>query len=393
MLTLLPACSPPDPPSAPLDDLHRAVLEDARRLRIIQVRLARSLLALRRAPSLFRFGATTFPLYCETVGLSAGEGRDLASLAEAEMVRPDVVPRFTGGRLSLGKVAALAHLLRLPRQGPFLRPDPGSGDAGLHDTKPEDRDTEPEDWVRTAEGVTTRDLWRLLEEQRESRRLRDSPEFMAMFVSRRGRQDFLRCRDLVSRREWLPVTEGAALERVCDTFLAKNDPERRAARLAERDRRAARDRGSPATPPTVPAPSRPVPSRPAPDDDPRRRRRRIPAALRRDLIRLFGDRCWVEGCDRRCFLEFAHGIPVREGGGEEFDNLLRLCGEHHAQFDGEGWLLIPRRDGVVVLIDRRGVVVGRLRRAPEGNGPQEGTRQEGTRQEGTRQEGTRREGT
>ena len=120
MLTLLPA----DPPPDPLDALHEGVLADARRLRAIQVRLARRLLALRRAPSLYRFGATTFALYCETVGLSAVEGRDLASLGEAEMVRPDVIPRFEGGRLSLGKVSALAYLLRLPGPGPT--PPPGT---------------------------------------------------------------------------------------------------------------------------------------------------------------------------------------------------------------------------------------------------------------------------
>jgi hypothetical protein len=352
VLALLPSGPPPDPlddgnaldslhRGVALDSLHRGVLEDARLLRAVQVRLARRLLALRRAPSLYRFGATTFALYCETIGLSAAEGRDLASLAEAALVRPDVVPRFAEGRLSLGKVSALAHLLRMPDPEP-----PGTDPA--------------RDWVRTAEGVTTRDLWRLLEERREQRRLREAPEFVAMFVSRRGREDFLRCRELVSRREWVPVTEGATLERVCDTYLVRNDPERRAARLANRDLAAGRD--APATR------DRRGPSF-SPDRDsghpaaPGNPRRRIPAALQRGLIRLFGDRCWVEGCDRRSFLDFAHGVPVRLGGGQEPDNLLRLCKEHHGQFDGEGWRPIPRRDGVVVLVDRRGVVVGRLRRA------------------------------
>ncbi len=72
-------------------------------------------------------------------------------------------------------------------------------------------------------------------------------------------------------------------------------------------------------------------------------------------------RCWVEGCERRVFLDFAHRRPFRAGGGQGHANMFRLCHEHHGQYDGGGWRLVPRRDGVVVMIDRRGVVVGRLR--------------------------------
>ena len=332
MLALLPSEPPADDRDPlSLDELHRGVVEDARRLRALQVRLARRLLALRRAPSLYRFGATTFALYCETVGLSATEGWELSALAEAAQVRPDIVPRLAAGRLSLGKVGALANLLRL---------DPAGGPG----TDP------PRDWVRTAEGVTTRDLWRLLEEAREERRLRESPEFVAMFVSRRGRADFLRCRDLVSRRQRLPASEGATLERVCDTYLDRNDPERKADR---REGKAERPERAPSRQRLVPLPD---PSAGSP-------RRRLPAAILHALIRHHGDRCWVEGCDRRVFLDFAHCVPVREGGDDSPDNLLRLCKEHHAQFDGEGWRPIPRSDGTILLIDRRGVVVGRLREA------------------------------
>jgi hypothetical protein len=61
------------------------------------------------------------------------------------------------------------------------------------------------------------------------------------------------------------------------------------------------------------------------------------------------------------FLERAHRRPFRYGGSNGISNLMRLCRTHHVQHDGGTWFLRVRSDGAAVLLDRRGVRVGRLR--------------------------------
>ena len=95
-----------------------------------------------------------------------------------------------------------------------------------------------------------------------------------------------------------------------------------------------------------------------------RRSRHVPGSETRDLDRVCGDRCWVDGCPNEAFLQFAHRRAFRAGGANRAVNLLRLCRDHHATFDSGLWWPVRRRDGEVVLIDRRGVRVGRLRAPP-----------------------------
>ena len=309
---------PPLPPRRDLEDLDAEVLSAVGRIRGEQVRLGRVLLELRRADAFLPFGVTTFALYCERVGLSFQEGRDLAALAEADEARPELGGRVLARDLSVAKALALAEFLRTP----------GLGRPG-------------EDWLRDAERLSARDLWRIVRERREELRIREPPVYLTLLVSRRGRAVFTRSREIVARRNALPATDGAALEEVCDDFLERNDPEVRADRMEAAD--AARAAAAEGAPPEA-----------APGD-------RVSAGVRRALLRLHGGVCWVEGCDLRSFLDFSHVVPRRLGGPPSEENLLRLCKGHHVQFDAEAWRLVERRDGVVVLVDRRGVVVGRLR--------------------------------
>jgi hypothetical protein len=115
--------------------LHAGILDDVRALRSVQVRLGRRLLAVCRADRFEAFGATAFPLYCESVGLSAQEGRELATMARAAEVVPAVEQRVAAGEISVQKAATIAPLLL----------DPGLARPG-------------EDWLATAAATTTREL-------------------------------------------------------------------------------------------------------------------------------------------------------------------------------------------------------------------------------------------
>jgi len=70
----------------------------------------------------------------------------------------------------------------------------------------------------------------------------------------------------------------------------------------------------------------------------------------------------VEGCGNAYFLDFCHRQPFRTGGENTAANLFRFCRLHHRQFDGGQWKVI-RRPGGDILVDRAGLVVGRLAEA------------------------------
>ena len=70
-----------------LEDLLGRVRSGVRSMRGIQVDLGRDLLELQRLGDFRWAGATTFPIFCEQVGLSPVEGRELTAMAEAAEVR------------------------------------------------------------------------------------------------------------------------------------------------------------------------------------------------------------------------------------------------------------------------------------------------------------------
>ncbi len=71
----------------------------------------------------------------------------------------------------------------------------------------------------------------------------------------------------------------------------------------------------------------------------------------------------MDGCDDRSRQTLAHDKPFRFGGSNRYWNLARYCLDHHRQFDGGLWR-VKIRGEKALMIDRRGLVVGRLRGVP-----------------------------
>jgi hypothetical protein len=69
--------------------------------------------------------------------------------------------------------------------------------------------------------------------------------------------------------------------------------------------------------------------RPARDRKSRRAKQTIPPATRRTVLRRDQQRCAVPGCRNSQFLDVHHIQPRSEGGGNDADNLITLCGAHH----------------------------------------------------------------
>ncbi len=308
-----------------LEALYRGFLADLRIVREAQLRMGVFLLALRRRGSFSRFEATTFGLCCEKLGLSPQEGRELAAVAEAAEIRPEVSCLVAEGKVSVQKAALVAPLLL---------------DAKLQ--KP------GEDWVAKAASLPHGDLRDLVRERREEVAQGTPTVPLRFCVSEKGLDSFGRCWDLASRKAGTCLTEGQAFETVCDDYLERHDPLREAVRLTAKDETEASLKGKALAIEDVMG----LP-----------RSRAIPAFTERSILRDFGDRCMVEGCENRRFLDYAHIRPFRLGGRQVPANLLRLCKEHHVQFDEGSWRLVQARDGRVVMIGRAGTPVGHLRMA------------------------------
>ncbi len=71
----------------------------------------------------------------------------------------------------------------------------------------------------------------------------------------------------------------------------------------------------------------------------RRARQAVPPAVRRGVVRRDGGRCRVPGCRNATWLEVHHLRPVSEGGTNDPDGLVLLCGAHHRlQHQGYLWV-------------------------------------------------------
>jgi|SRR5688572_13337648 len=308
-----------------MEGLREALRSDVRSMREVQVRVGRTLLEIQRSHNLLLLGSTSFPIFCEQEGLSPVEARELTALAEAAEASPEVTERVIEARITPQKAAVVNQLLKAPE---MQRPG--------------------ENLLAFVESRCAKDLVNEVKRRREEARLGEPPVSLTIQVSAHGRDDFRRCQTLVSRSLDRMATEGETLERISDEYLQRHDPERKARRLEDSDTAEASLK--------VGGSSHPLPGA---VDSPRSRH--IPAVDTRELLRAAGDRCWVDGCANEAFLQMAHRRAFRQGGATRAGNLLRLCRTHHAQFDEGLWRLVRRLDGEVVLIDRRGVRVGRLR--------------------------------
>jgi hypothetical protein len=316
------------------DQRHRAILEQVKALRTAEVTLGRLLRDMDSSAAFLLYGATNFPTYCEKVGLAAFEGRELAALGEGTTASPALGEKVLEGKITTPAAAAVGKVLR---------------DPALQ--RPGDR------WLEWAERESTRDLRNRVKQRLEEARAGSFVFPLTVFLSPKGAEGFLRCRELTIRKAGRPLTEGQTFEAVVDDYLDRHDEVRRAARMAAAacapGKSGTNGHGSPKAR---------VARHAAEAGGPRSRH--IPAEERRRVLAIAGDRCWVEGCDRRGFLEYCHvGRPFRRGGGNRAIDLARLCREHHMQMDAGMWWPQARRDGTVVLIGQRGVPVGHFRRA------------------------------
>jgi len=312
-----------------------------------ELRLGRFLLAAERLAEASRdrwtvFGVTSLAELCERrLNKPAAAGHQMRAAAWACERSEELRVRLEAGRLSVAKAAAIAQVLDYVRE---RGEEEGLLDLAEHGTT---QDTRTE-------------VARLREQMRAPRRLVQ----VNVFLGEQGVAHLRRTQDLLTDGRGGPrATPSQAVEAALEMFVERRCPERKAARARGRaQRRQARkhagDRDAGAAAPQD-LDDRQRSAAPAG----RQRSRYTPAADVHRVIEVHGDRCWVEGCEQRGTLQLAHLEPFRLGGANRWWNEARWCLEHHRLIDGEVLKLRASR-GRVILVDRRGQVVGRLRARP-----------------------------
>jgi len=320
-------------------ELRDALIADVRLDHVTRLRVARRLLAAVRLVGGHEdgwpiFGVTSFAQLCEQVlGLSCGEGYQLRAAAEACERSEELARRVESGAISLPKAAAVARVLEIVQEW-----------------------GEEERLLDLAVACTKRQTWAEVSRIQEQARIAQRPIGVTVQLSREAVGHLERARDLLTDGRGGPrPTQSHAVEVALEEFVDRHCPERKARRAAARDRCRA-ERSRPADPPPGPevATSRPVRSPPS---------RRIPAREAHAVVSRHGDVCWVDGCEERGALQFAHDLEFRFKGSNRATNLARYCLHHHREFDSGRIKLRQGRDGPI-LVSRSGQVVGRLRDPP-----------------------------
>ena len=319
-------------------------------LRSIQADLGHELTWIAGRRDLTPIGATTFPLYCEKVGLSAAEGFQLRDAAKACAKSRELDKRVKAGRVSIQAAATAGQVLDNPD---LERPGPGLLDL--------------------AEDTTARDFRKEVDKRKAEERIKEKPQHRSIFLSSLGIDNLERTKKIVGRKKRMIVSDSEAVEHALGDFVEREDPERRAARARERarkreekksgERAAAPGEGAP---PRTPGRSEPDAKRPESKPESKNGKkpsRYIPADEKRKVIEAFGDRCWVDGCNDDVFVDFSHRRAYRHRGKNGARNLRRFCRRHHQLIDS-GTIKIVKGARGALLVDRTGNCVGKLRGPP-----------------------------
>ncbi len=393
-----------------------AIRADVRLLRTVQARMGRNLLVLDDLAKQIGFcavGSTTFAIYCEGAGLSAAEGAQFRDAARACAGSPELAQKVANAEISVPKAAAAAPLVTNPdlRKPGESIPDFIAGKTTrqvqqqVHRRKEEARVQEPaipktfwlrrktfEDFARARDLVTGR-LKQPASDERTLEVLVD--EYLDRHdLERRLARARARQKTAAEKKTAADEPSAADKQRVADEQPAADQQRATeepspagsnatAANAAPAKEPASAERPAPGADPSsavtpsaagkpsldqrsVATPSQKSEQRQSPPARlPVRRSRHIPAEEQRKILeRQGGDVCAIEACDSRGFLSFAHGRrPFRRNGPNTAANVGRLCWPHHAQYDAGLWRVVKAADGWI-LVDRRGVRVGRLRDPP-----------------------------
>jgi hypothetical protein len=231
--------------------------------------------------------------YGRLLGLCAQRTRAYAAAGRAMEACPEAEQLVLDGRVCFMTLAAAAPLFT-------------DGRLCLRDAAGEPRGASwTLNWLKDR---TEREVRSTLHKLREELRVGAQTEARTIYLSSGGVGDLERTQTLLGRRKERVVSQSEAVQHTLRDWLSRNDP------LETK----------PGTRRTPPMHAR---------SDGTRNPRGLPAEVERALMSMHGDRCAIEGCDHHIWLQNAHKTPHALGGGNEREDLIRLCVIHHAMWD------------------------------------------------------------
>lgn len=265
--------------SLPASRTVRAYCEQSACERATWVRKAKLMLACERE-GVFRNGVHSGPgHFAERHGSSAEAGRMELDLGHALETNEGLEAEVLDGTVPPAAAAVLGRVAR----------------EGLTDSG--------DDWRELARTVGTRALLRLFLRRRDEKLAGESVFTVIAHVTLAGLEDLAWCREWVSRRIQRPASTGVTIAVMAAECRRRNDPLRRRPGTRRRpDTTGTRDRY-------------------------------VPAEADREVRERSSSACRFPLCEHAIWVDRAHGVPHREGGGREAVNLHLLCKRHHRHFD------------------------------------------------------------
>jgi hypothetical protein len=268
------------------DEVEARIRRRRRRTRQLLIDTARDFWVVQSSGHYVYRACSCVAQFGEELGYSGREARMLASLGRALESLPELEEEILQGRISPDAGAFLAKLFKRPN---LIR----KGD----------------DWIAWARKWSAQELHEKVRERLREEESGESVSTHSFTLTASGLETFERAWQLACRKKDKALTHGEAVEVLADDYLDRYDIERK----TPRKRRMAKTPGHPG--------------------------RKVAAEEVRKLLERKGDRCNVPFCDLCIWLEKAHDVPHREGGGREAKDLHNVCWEHHGLFD-TGWMRI-----------------------------------------------------
>jgi hypothetical protein len=285
--------TPPLARAKPEPELHEVLVAARAEKRRLDLTCAKAFAQFEASAAFLFHESGSLVEYGLKLGYGERETRDYAAAGRVILLCADAEKRLLDGSMAICTLAILEPY--------FTQPD----------LRPTEEDGTPmpfEAILAWAAVRTDRELRRAVHRRREEARTGEQTVARTFHFTSQGVDDLDRAQELTARKKHRAVSQSEAVQTALREYVEKHDDLER----------------KPGT--------RRMPHMP-PRDDGGRHPRGIPAEVKRELMRRYGDQCAIEGCPHRLFLENSHHLAHALGGGNELADQDRICSVHHKMKD------------------------------------------------------------
>lgn len=293
MLFVKPKSTPPIENARPEPELHEVIVGARQDKRRLDVACAKAFAQFDASAAFLFLSCGSLVEYGLRQGYGESETRDYAAAGRVLLLCPEAEARLLDGSMAICTLAIIEPY--------FTQPD----------MRPAEEDGTPMSFEKILEWAmlrTDKELRGAIHRKREEVRTGEQTVSRTFHFTSQGVSDLDRAQELATRTARRPVSQSETVETALREYVEEHDDLEK----------------KPGT--------RRMPHMPARDDG-GRHPRTIPAEVRRELMRRYGDQCAIEYCPHHLFLENSHHLAHALGGGNELSDQDRICTVHHKMKD------------------------------------------------------------